>query len=138
MAKLARAPRKKTKKKAPEQPHPTLERLKEIAGQVGLEVREERLTREVGHSVRGGLCRVDDLEVVLLDKNVEQAQRIETLAGVLSDRDLESLYIEPELRRLIGGRAVVTDDTDDADVVAAPPTPTVDTEPGAQPAPEGA
>jgi len=74
MAKFSRVTRNKTKKK-PEQPHPTLERLKEIAAQAGLEVREERLTREVGYSVRGGACRVDGRDVVLLDKNTDpQAQ----------------------------------------------------------------
>ncbi len=124
MAKFARAPKKKTKKK-PEEPNPMLERLKEVAAQVGLEVREERLTREVGYTVRGGICRLDDHEVVLLDKNAEQPQRIETLAAVLAERDLDAVYIEPELRRLIGGRANVAEEA--ADIQAPEPNTTTET-----------
>ena len=89
---------------------PLLERLKEIAVASGLEVREERLLREVGYSVRSGICRVVDQEVLLLDKNATPAERIEALCSLLSERDLRSVFIEPELRRTIGGRALCEDD----------------------------
>lgn len=93
-----------------EEPSPLLERLKEIATASGLDVREERLLREAGYSVRSGVCRVSDQEVLLLDKNATPAERIEALCGLLSDRDLDSVFIEPELRRTIGGRALLPDD----------------------------
>lgn len=93
-----------------EEPSPLLDRLKEIAAASGLEVREERLLREVGYSVRSGVCRVDDQEVLLLDKNASTAERIEVLCTVLSQRDLDAVFIEPELRRSIGGRALAQDD----------------------------
>ncbi len=99
-----------------EEPSPLLERLKEIAAASGLEVREERLHREVGYSVRSGVCRLDDHEILLLDRNATNADRIEAVCNVLSDRDLDSIFIEPELRRAIGGRAATAQEAtpDDA------------------------
>lgn len=95
-----------------EEPSPLLERLKEIAAASGLEVREERLLREAGYSVRSGVCRVSDQEVLLLDRNTANADRIEAICGILSGRDLDSVFIEPELRRVIGGRALASQDDD--------------------------
>jgi hypothetical protein len=104
MRKASRA--RRPRKSPPEEKNPRLERLKEIAGSIGLEVREERLKREVGYSVRGGLCRVEDREMVLLDKLADPHSRIEILCNVLAERDLATVFVEPELRRLIGGRAL--------------------------------
>jgi hypothetical protein len=109
---MAKRSRKTTR--TVEEPSPLLERLKEIAVASGLEVREERLLREVGYSVRSGICRVDDHEVVLLDRNASSAERIEFLCNLLSGRDLDSVFIEPEIRRSIGGRALVVDDQEPA------------------------
>lgn len=103
---------KRTKKAARpvEEPSPLLDRLKEIAAASGLEVREERLHREVGYSVRSGVCRLEDHEILLLDRNATNAERIEAVCNVLSDRDLDSIFIEPEIRRAIGGRAATARD----------------------------
>lgn len=100
-----------------EEPSPLLERLKEIAAASGLEVREERLHREVGYSVRSGVCRLEDHEILLLDRNATNADRIEAICNVLSDRDLESIFIEPELRRAIGGRAATVPEDARADAL---------------------
>lgn len=93
-----------------EEKSPLLDRLKQIATASGLEVREERLLREAGYSVRSGVCRVSDQELLLLDKNATAAERIEVLCSLLSGRDLDSVFIEPDLRRAIGGRALAHDD----------------------------
>lgn len=105
MAKRSRKPSRPV-----EETSPLLERLKEVAAQSGLEVREERLLREVGYSVRSGICRVADQEVLLLDKNASPAERVEVLCGLLATRDLDTVFIEPELRKTIGGRALPQDD----------------------------
>ena len=97
--------RDRRRKRPPEPENENLVRLKDIAARVGLEVREERLTREVGYTVRGGLCRVDEQEVVLLDKTSDPEARIEILCGVLAQRDLEGIFIDPDLRVMIGGAA---------------------------------
>lgn len=126
---MARRSKKASRKV--EEPSPLLERLKEIAAASGLEVREERLLREAGYSVRSGVCRVSEQEVLLLDRNASPAERIEAMCGVLQGRDLDSVFIEPEIRRTIGGRALSAqddragDETDDQAVDAptdpAPP-----------------
>jgi len=100
-----------------EEPSPLLERLKEIAAASGLEVREERLHREVGYNVRSGVCRISDHEVLLLDRNVPTAERIEALIALLAERDLDTVFIEPELRRTIGGRALACDEGTAAGIV---------------------
>lgn len=120
------AKRSKKSARAVEVPSPLLERLKEIASASGLDVREERLLREAGYSVRSGVCRVDDQEVLLLDKNATPAERIEAVCGVLQVRDLDAVFIEPELRRAIGGRALPPQDDAPRDI-----TPRDDTAPAA-------
>jgi len=108
MAKSSRS--RRTAKQQADETNPLLERLKEIAAASGLEVREERLYREVGYSVHSGVCRVGEQEVLLLDKNSVTAERIDALCAILSERNLDSLFIEPELRRKIGGKALTADD----------------------------
>ncbi|MBI5503224.1 MAG: hypothetical protein HY899_00370 [Deltaproteobacteria bacterium] len=110
MAKSSRS--RRSAKPQVDESNPLLERLKEIAAASGLEVREERLYREVGYSVRSGVCRVGDQEVLLLDKNSATAERIDALCSILSERNLDSVFIEPELRRKIGGSAMAADDTE--------------------------
>jgi hypothetical protein len=112
---MARANRARKQTRKPPERNETLERLKEIAAGIGLEVREERLYREVGYSVRSGIR-----EVLLLDRNAGPAERIEALCQALADRDLEAVWIEPELRSRIGGGA---SDAQAPDASSVPPTP---------------
>jgi hypothetical protein len=107
MAKASRS--RKTKSRPVEAPNPLLERLKEVASAIGLDVREERLHREAGYTVRSGLCRIGEQSLVLLDRNAATDERIEVLCTVLADRDLDAVFIEPDLRRRIGGRALAAD-----------------------------
>ncbi len=99
-----RARKSSTKQRPDASRRVLLDRLKEIAGQIGLEVREERLVREVGYRVRSGPVRVETREIVFLDTNADIAERIDVLADVLAARDLDSMYIEPEIRELLTGR----------------------------------
>ena len=68
-----------------------LAQLKELAGQTGIEVREERLHREIGYTVRGGRCVLDGTEVLLLDSSASAADCIEVLLDFLSQRDSQYL-----------------------------------------------
>ena len=117
---MAKSSRPRRTVRPVEEPSPLLERLKEIAAASGLEVREERLYREVGYSVHSGVCRVGDQEVLLLDKNATTPERIESMCAVLSDRDLDAVFIEPELRRTIGGRALLLDGDEGRRLVDGP------------------
>lgn len=79
-----------------------LEELKGLATRVGLEVREERLLREVGYQVRSGSCRVREQNLLFVDRELPPASRLEILLEELSRRDLGEVYISPELRRILG------------------------------------
>lgn len=83
-----------------------LQRLKELAEKSGVTVREERLVREVGYHVHSGACRLHGQDVLLLDTGASPAERIEALLDFLAVRDLDGVFVEPDLRRLIHGRSV--------------------------------
>ncbi len=110
MAKRSRKPgksksgRSKQAKKADEgseRDRVLLEQLKEVGGRIGIEVREEKLVREVGYSVHSGHCRVNGQEVILLDRNAGISERTDALLESLATCDLSEIYLEPDLRRLI-------------------------------------
>jgi hypothetical protein len=79
-----------------------LEELKGLATRLGLEVREERLLREIGYQVRSGSCRVRERDILFLDRELPAASRMEVLLEELSRRDLREVYVSPELRRILG------------------------------------
>jgi hypothetical protein len=79
-----------------------LDELKGLATRVGLEVREEKLLREVGYQVRSGTCRVREQNLIFLDRELAPAARLEILLEELSRRDLGDVYVSPELRRMLG------------------------------------
>jgi hypothetical protein len=81
-----------------------LQRLKDLVERVGVTVREERLVREVGYHVRSGACRLHGQDVLLLDSGAALSDRVEALLDFLSRTDLDGVYVEPELRRLVLGR----------------------------------
>ena len=79
-----------------------LEELRGLAARLGLEVREEKLLREVGYQVRSGTCRVRDQNLIFVDRDLPAAARLEVLLDELSRRDLGDVYVSPELRRMLG------------------------------------
>lgn len=79
-----------------------LEELKGVAARLGLEVREERLLREIGYRVQSGTCRVRDRNILFLDREIPPTARMEVLLEELARRDLRDVYVSPELRRILG------------------------------------
>ena len=75
-----------------------LEHLEELARRIDIEIRQENLG-----TVSGVLCRIHDGRVILLNKHLSVASKIELLANELSlEREkLENLYILPEIRDLL-------------------------------------
>lgn len=78
-----------------------LEELKAVAAQVGFEVREEKLLREVGYHVRSGGCRLRDTNLILLDRQAAPNLQIEVLVEVLAGQALDSVYLSPAVRELL-------------------------------------
>ncbi len=75
--------------------------LSEAAKRLGLEVRREKILREVGYRARGGACRFRDRNLIILDHEMAPAEQLEILAEALRGRDLDALYLSPAARRLV-------------------------------------
>jgi hypothetical protein len=80
----------------------TLEELRDLATRLGYQVREEKLHREVGYRVRSGACRVRERNLILIDRELAPAARVEVLVDELSRRELGDVFVSPEVRRLLG------------------------------------
>ena len=80
------------------------EELKEVARRLGVQVREETLLREVGYRVRSGTCRVHGADTIFLDRALPPRDRVQVLLDGLADRDIDTVYLSPTLRRLLERR----------------------------------
>jgi len=80
------------------------EELKELANRLGVQVREEALLREAGYHVRSGACRVREQEMIIIDRNLPVADRVDVLLRGLAAHDFETHYLSPALRSLLEGR----------------------------------
>ena len=82
-----------------------LEELIGAAERCGIEVRREKLLREIGYRARSGSCRVREKNLVILDRDQPPSEQLEVLVDALRERDLESLYLSPAAREVVEGRA---------------------------------
>jgi hypothetical protein len=55
-----------------------------------IEVRMEKLLREVGYRVHSGRCRVNGREVILIDRDASISDQIEFLSTVLAEESASS------------------------------------------------
>src|SRR5512143_1486886 len=78
-----------------------LEELKAAAERLGLRVREEHLLREVGYRVRSGSCRVNDAQVIFIDRGLPIHAQIDVLIDELAGRALDTVYLSPAARTLL-------------------------------------
>jgi hypothetical protein len=78
-----------------------VDEFSEAAKHLGLEVRHEKILREVGYRARGGACRFRERNLIILDRAMAPAEQVEILAEALRDQDLETLYLSPAARRLL-------------------------------------
>lgn len=93
---------KRLKRKSGAAAEAMLEELTGVARALGFEVREEELVRDIGYRPRGGACRVGERDLILLDRNLAPADRLEVLCGALAGRDLEQVFMSPALRAHLG------------------------------------
>ncbi len=65
-------------------------RLQELIGaarRINIEVRTEKLLREVGYRPHSGYCRVKGQEVILLDRDAPISEQLDFLAAELAERE---------------------------------------------------
>ena len=76
-----------------------LEELVSLAERIGIEIRYETMG-----TISGGLCRIHDGQVILINKHLSTASKIELLASelALEKKKLSEIFILPEIRELLG------------------------------------
>lgn len=78
-----------------------VDELTETARRLGLEVRREKILREVGYRARGGACRLREKDLIILDSAQPLAEQVEVLVEILRARNLDDLYLSPAARRAL-------------------------------------
>jgi hypothetical protein len=68
-----------------------LNELIEAAKALHIEVRTEKLLREVGYRARSGWCRLNGKELILVDRDAPISDQIEFLSTELALRQRDSL-----------------------------------------------
>jgi hypothetical protein len=74
--------------------------LEDLAERMGLKVRYERLGDDEVN-VRSGRCRLRGEEIILMDRRLRPAGRIEILRRELGSMDLADIFIKPYLRAIL-------------------------------------
>jgi hypothetical protein len=77
-----------------------LGQLEELAGSLGIEIRNEQLRRE-GSFTPGGLCRLKGEYLLIFNTKATKEDRIEALVQAVSRFDLDQLYLKPGLREFL-------------------------------------
>jgi hypothetical protein len=73
--------------------HKLQSRLNELIGMArerNIEVRTEKLLREVGYRARSGRCRVNGQELILIDRDAPIGDQIDFLSAELAVRESDS------------------------------------------------
>jgi hypothetical protein len=84
-------------------PEQLSEALENAASQLGIKVRYETLAA-AGPTGGGGLCRVKDEWVIIIDKKTAAAERASILGEALATMDTDHLYLPPKVRELLQHR----------------------------------
>jgi hypothetical protein len=63
-----------------------LQELVSAARQMNIEVRTEKLLREVGYRIRSGRCRLNGRELILIDRDASISDQVDFLAAELGHR----------------------------------------------------
>ena len=76
-------------------------RLQELIGfakQMNIEVRTEKLLREVGYKPRSGRCRINGQELILIDRDAPVSEQIDSLAAMLAEEERQPSFdmIQPQ------------------------------------------
>jgi len=63
-----------------------LQELMAAAKQHNIEVRTEKLFREVGYHAKGGRCRLKGQDIIIIDRDTPLAEQVEFLASALDEQ----------------------------------------------------
>ena len=69
--------------------------LQNLSAKMGLQVTQDR------GSFKGGLCRFEGEDMIVLNKSATLAQRTRQLAEILASKNLDDIYIKPGVRAVL-------------------------------------
>jgi len=72
-----------------------LQELIAAAKQRNIEVRTEKLLREVGYRAHSGRCRINDQDVILIDKDASLTDQVDFLSAELAAHQNDQTPSEP-------------------------------------------
>lgn len=76
--------------------------LEELAERLEILVRDENINIEES-SCAGGLCRVEEKYILLLNSKATVNEKIQVMVKALQQFDLNNIYVKPVLRELLEG-----------------------------------
>jgi hypothetical protein len=79
-----------------------LYQLEELAGRLGILVRDESINIDESSST-GGLCRIEGKYVLILNSKVTVKEKNQVMIKALQQFDLSDIYIKPVIRELLEG-----------------------------------
>ena len=77
-----------------------LQNLEGVAEKLGIKVNYENLRKRRVFS-KGGLCRLKQDRMVIIDTALNLSEKIDILANALSQFDLEDIYLPPAVRKIV-------------------------------------
>lgn len=77
-----------------------LQNLEAIAEKMSIQVNYENLRKKHIFS-KGGLCRLKEDKVVIIDTTLNLSEKIDVLSDALSQFDLEDIYMPPAIRKIV-------------------------------------
>lgn len=75
-----------------------LQELIATAQKLDIEVRTEKLLREVGYRARSGRCRLKGRDLIIIDRDSPVAEQLDFLAAELSKHESGPAFLPPQLR----------------------------------------
>lgn len=98
-----------------------LQHLEELAETLNLRVKYEGL-RKLHIFSRGGLCRLQDDHLVLIESTLNLSEKIDLLADVLTHHNLENMYMPPAVRKLLDRKGHTSRAADTGSGSISPPS----------------
>lgn len=76
-------------------PAEILEHLEKLTQNLSIEYRYEK------GDFKGGLCRVNDVQILIINSKLTEEEKIKIFAHELSQLDLDNVYVLPAIREII-------------------------------------
>ncbi len=87
--------------RGPHKPNAKLHELIEFAQELQIEVRTEKLLREVGYHAVSGSCRLGEKKLIILDRDLPVKDQVDLLADEIRRSVSDPTAVPPHLKKLL-------------------------------------